>query len=171
MKGLKAVSIAMVLVMVFCGAAMAGRSGQQCGDRAEGKFYGHGGGFMGFKLLKELNLSETQKTQIANVLAKYREEGKNLTDSLAQAKKNVLDLVTADEFNEAAIRQAAQNAASVKEELAVMGAKVFAEIKPLLTAEQLNLLKTRKAEMAEKMKSHAASKRSKLETWIESHIE
>ncbi len=171
MKGLKAVSIAIVLMMVFCGAAMAGRSGQQRGEGFEGKLHGHGGGFMGFKFLKELNLSDTQKTQIANILAKHQEEGKNLFTNLGEAKKNLLELTTADEFNEAAVRQAAQAAASVKEELAVTGAKIFAEIKPVLTTEQLTLLKTRKAEMFEKMKARMTSKHSKLEAWIESHIE
>ncbi|NIV92360.1 hypothetical protein GWN42_06035, partial [candidate division KSB1 bacterium] len=66
------------------------------------------------------------------------------------------------EFDENEIRNAYRQAAPIKEELLVMGAKMMAEMKAVLTPEQLQLLEERKAERFEEMKN-------RFDRWFENH--
>ncbi len=59
----------------------------------------------------------------------------------------------------------------IKEEFVVLKAKIVSEIKPVLTPEQIETLKERKAKGAEKREKRMEKKRSKLDSWIESHSE
>lgn len=165
MKGFKTVSIALVFVMVFCSASLAGRFG-------EGRHgFGMGHGFMGFKILKELNLSDEQKAGIAAVILKYRDERRQHIDTLIEARANLADTVLAETFNEADVRQAFEAAAALQEEAAVMRAKIFSEIRPLLTPEQLALITQRKTELFEKIKDRMAFGQSVFDAWLESASE
>ena len=171
----KTLCMALVLVMAFSGAAMAGRFGGggfgghhgggsgghhgggfggpgECGFRGPGG--GFGGGFRG------LNLTDEQKTAVNDVLSKNLDEKTNLMDTLATAKENMGNIIHADEFNEVSVREAFQQMAAALEELAVLKARTFSEIRPILTPEQLEQLKERKAERVTKMKERMAARQS-----------
>ncbi|QTA90467.1 Spy/CpxP family protein refolding chaperone [Desulfonema magnum] len=166
MKAMKTLSMVLVLVMLFSGAAMAGKFGKHHHG------FGMDGGFMGFRgLIRQLDLSEAQKTEVANVLTKYRDNIRNTADSLAETRGNMNTVMLTEEFNEANLREAFQKAASLQEDFFVLRAKIFSEIKPLLTPEQLELLKQKKAEMTEKMKARMNFRHSKFDAWLESHGE
>lgn len=170
MKGIKTVSIALVLVMIFTGAAVAGGFGRHHGG--PGGFGKHGmGGGMGLKALMHLDLSETQKAEVAEVFTKYQEDRENVRASVMTARENLFTAVHADEFNEADVRQASKAVAAAMEEGAVLKAKIIAEVKPILTPEQIALLKERRAKKTEKMKEHKASKHSMLENWLKAEHE
>ncbi|MCP4346476.1 MAG: Spy/CpxP family protein refolding chaperone [Desulfobacterales bacterium] len=168
MRAIKTLSMVLVLVMVFSGMAIAGKGGDDSGRKRGMKH--HRGFGMGLKALLSLDLSDAQKTEVANILKKYQDDMKTAADKLAEAKNNMGDLIHADEFNEAEIRKAFQAASSIKEELVVLKAKIFSEIKPVLTPEQIETLEERKAKHAEKRKKHMDKRFSKLDSWIESHI-
>jgi protein CpxP len=165
MKGFKTLSIALVFVMFFCSASLAGRFR----DGQHG--FGMGHGFMGFKILEELNLSDAQKAGISEIILKYRDERRQHIDKLIEARKNLSDTVLAETFNEADVRQAFGEAAALQEEAAVIRAKIFSEIRPLLTPEQLALISQRKAELFEKIKDRMAFGQSVFDAWLESYSE
>ncbi len=168
MRTIKTLSMVLVIVMVFSGMAIAGKNGH---DRERGFMKHHRGFGMGLRALLSLDLSDAQKTEVANILKKYRDDMRNAADKLAEAKKNMGDLIYADEFNEAEIRKAFQAMSPIKEEFVVLKAKIVSEIKPVLTPEQVETLKERKAKGKEKRKERMEKKRSKLDSWIESHSE
>ena len=168
----KTLCMALVLVMAFSGAAMAGRFG---GGHHGGGFGGFGGGFGGHGGghgggfgghgghgggFRGLNLTADQKTAVDDVLKKNWDEKTNLMDTLATAKENMGNMIHADEFNEASVREAFQQMAAAQEELAVLRARTFSEIRPIFTPEQLEQLKERKAERVTKMKERMAARQS-----------
>ena len=165
MRTIKTLSMVLILVMVFSGMAIAGHG------REHGFMKHHRGMGYGLRALLSLDLSDAQKTEVANILKKYRDDMRTSADKLAEAKKNMGEMIHADEFNEAEIRKAFQAISPIKEELVVLRAKIISEIKPVLTPEQIETLKERKAERAEKWKGRKGNKRSKLDSWIESHSE
>lgn len=156
--------IALIFAVLAAGTALAGRFGKNGHD------FGMGRGFMGLRILKELNLSETQKTDAANILVKYRDEAKTVADTLSAAREKLADTVLADEFNEGAVRLAVRELAAAGEELAVLAAKAVSELRPVLTPEQIEQVKQKRSEIKEKMKERTASRRSKIDKWLESHI-
>ncbi|MDM8526243.1 Spy/CpxP family protein refolding chaperone [Desulfococcaceae bacterium HSG8] len=161
MKGTKTLSIVLVLVMIFAGTALAGGFGG----------FGHGGMGKGFRALMGLDLSDAQKTQVANIITKYRDNIRTSVNNLLDAKKHLNDVMLAEEFNEAAVREAFQQIAAAGEELAVLKAKIAVEVRPVLTPDQIAQFREQRAEMTEAVKEHMESKRSKFDAWLESHAE
>ena len=93
----------------------------------------------------DLNLTEDQKTQIQKINEKYRENEKALHEQMRALHESQVDLVIG-EFNEAAVRQAAEARAKIQVEFEVSHAKKMSEIASILTAEQ-------KAQLAERRKN------------------
>jgi len=156
--------VALIVAMLIAGTALAGRFGKNGHD------FGMGKGFMGFGILKELDLSETQKTDAANILMKYRDEAITAADNLAAAREKLADAILIAEFNEGSVRLAVRELAVAGEELAVLGAKAVSELKPILTPAQSELLKQKQAEMKAKMKDRTAFRRSKIDNWLKTRI-
>ena len=155
--------VAVIVAILIAGTALAGRFGKNGHD------FGMGG-FMGFGILKELNLSETQKTDAANILMKYRDEAITAADTFAAAREKLADAILIAEFNEGSVRLAVRELAVAGEELAVLGAKAVSELKPILTPAQSELLKQKQAEMKAKMKDRTAFRRSKIDNWLKTRI-
>jgi Spy/CpxP family protein refolding chaperone len=149
--------LAVLMMLAFSMTAEAGRHGRG-GPR--GKC-----GFMGFNFLN--SLSEEQKSQIAEVFAKYKNEMKQYRDAIAAAREKVAGAVHADTFNEADIRQACKDVSAAREEMVVLRAKIFNEIKSLLTPEQIATMKAKWEQKKERMKNCQDFRDSRLEDWIE----
>ncbi|OQY59423.1 MAG: hypothetical protein B6245_06775 [Desulfobacteraceae bacterium 4572_88] len=174
MNGMKTLAVALVIIMVFAGSALAwggGQHGKGGGGMGHGGFHGKGfgGGFMGFRMLMSLDLTDAQKTSVANVIAKYRDEMTANKEKLMEAREKLTDAILAEEFSETAVRQAAQELAPLKEEMAVLKAKVASEIRPILAPEQIALFEERRAEKKEMMKERIESRCSRMDAWLESN--
>lgn len=174
MRTVRTLSMVLVFVMVFSGMAMAGKFGGHRGGH-DGHRGGHGfmgprsgHGFIGLRALMRLGLSDAQKTEVANVIKKHRDDIKNATDKLIEAKKNLSDVIHADEFSEADVRQAFQQVTPIKEEFVVLRAKIFSELKSVLTTEQIKVLKERKAKRGENKKERMEEMWSGFDAWLES---
>ncbi len=155
----KVLIAALALTMVLAGAFAVGAM----------HFGGHSGfkgvkgsRILGLKTLIQLNLSDSQKSQILSIIEKYENDIENAKNNLREARHNIRAAIQAGEFNENAIRNAHRQAAPIKEELLVMGAKMKAEMKTVLTLKQLQLLEERKAERIEEM-------RGRFDRWFENH--
>jgi len=121
-----------------------------------------GSRILGLKTLIQLNLSDSQKSRILSIIEKYENDIESAKNNLREARHNIRAAMQAGEFNENAIRNAHRQAAPIKEELLVLGAKMKAEMKTVLTPEQLQLLEERKAERIERF-------RDRLDSRFENH--
>ncbi|MCB1036605.1 MAG: Spy/CpxP family protein refolding chaperone [Acidobacteria bacterium] len=137
---LAALMVAAVLAPVFLFAG-PGRGGG----------FGHHGrhGGPGFPGLRGLDLSEAQRTQIHEIFSAQREQGEAAREQLHQARQALADQIHAETFDEVAIRQAAQQVSALEENQAVERARLFQQIRQILTPEQLQQLETMKQDRRE----------------------
>jgi Spy/CpxP family protein refolding chaperone len=169
-KLIKAILIAAMALTFAASVSAQGGPHAGGGQGGKGKGMDREGGPMGIPF-KGIHLTEAQKTQVASVLMKYREEQKTLVDKMIAARENVFEAVHASEFNEAAVRQASRELASAGEEFAVLKARISSEIRPILTAEQIQQIEDQKAEKKERMKTRKEEMRSRFDEWLEDHSE
>jgi protein CpxP len=93
-----------------------------------------------------LNLTEDQKAQIQKINDSYRESEKALHEQMRALHESQGDPMSG-EFNEAAVRSAAEARAKIQVELEVSHAKKMAQIANVLTAEQKTQLAERHQHM------------------------
>jgi Spy/CpxP family protein refolding chaperone len=143
-----AAAVLMILAVAF---------GVQAGPFGPGH-RGHGmGAFMGLKAFLDLKLTDVQQTALTNVMNKYQDQMENLRDDVREAGREIWVVLQAPIFDEQEARKAFRAASAVKEELFVVRAKMMAEMKGLLTSEQLELLKERRAQGLERLRHGLAT--------------
>ena len=101
------------------------------------------------RFIEELDLSEEQKVQVEAIIDKYEDDKDSLVESLKEAREKVSEVIFAEEFNEAAVRAAIGEVSPIMEELVVLHAKIIAELRTVLTPEQIGYLKGRMEAMKE----------------------
>ncbi|MGH9383739.1 MAG: Spy/CpxP family protein refolding chaperone [Vicinamibacterales bacterium] len=101
--------------------------------------------------LHQAGVTEDQHAQIKNVLDSHRDEFQAIGERMKAARDGMRAAVEADTIDENAIRAKALEVAAVEADHAILGARVRAEILSLLTAEQLEKVKTFRAEMQKRM--------------------
>jgi Spy/CpxP family protein refolding chaperone len=145
MKSKKVFVVGIILTMFFAGsvAAMAGEFSP--------RHHRHGMGprLFGLKTMLELKLSDSQQTDVLNIISKYENEMKNNRDSIRQARKNLMAAMHVEAFNEEELRTAFKQLSSIREESIVSRGKMMSELKAVLTPEQMTLLKERKTQRME----------------------
>ena len=152
MKKKFVVSLIWVLILavggVFGGVSWAGHHG---GDKSKGGHHkGKGDGPMHF--LKKLDLSQEQQDQVKAIMDRHQSEKQLLHENIKNTGKALREAVHADTFNEQAIRTASKTLSANKEEMAVFRGKIFAEIRPLLTPEQIEKLSEMRIRHHKRMK-------------------
>jgi protein CpxP len=112
------------------------------GPGGGGGFFGGPGGFGrgGFggpmALLRQLDLTDEQRTQVRQVMEGHRDELRAIGERVMAAHRAQEDAVTAPQFDEQVIRTKAAELAAVEADAAVLQAKVHSEVFALLTPEQ-----------------------------------
>jgi Spy/CpxP family protein refolding chaperone len=119
------------------------RAGRMGGPMRPG---GPGMGLLGMIPIQRLHLTDAQKDQVKGILDSKKEEFKALGDRARVAHTALQAAMTADELNDAAIRQASAQVAAVEADMAVAGAHARAEVLQILTADQRAELKKLQAE-------------------------
>ena len=142
MKFNKALVGVLFLTISFAGAVVAeaghfGRHHEQPGMM--------GPEFYGLKTMIQLKLTPEQQSQILGIIEKYDNQRQSLKMSLREARRNLARVLQAEQPDENEIKNALHQAAPVREELLVMRVKMMAELKSVLTPEQLQLLEARKS--------------------------
>lgn len=90
--------------------------------------------------LVDLNLTVAQKKDIKSILTTYRPVMRQAVDGTIAARKGLFEAIHADAFNEAAVRQTSQLVAAREVDLSVLRARLVADLKGVLTAEQKAVL-------------------------------
>ena len=133
MKTIKVLGVALALTIIFAGVF-----------GTEAMSYGrhHGGGLFALKTLLELNLSDSQKTQILGIFGKY--DLKTAWQNVREAQKNLRAAMQATSLDETSyitgITSAYNQVAPLRQQLFLMRAQMMYEIKAVLSASQLQQL-------------------------------
>ena len=119
--------------------------GRGPGGRGPG---GMGGPVMGLieplrMLASQLDLSDAQKGQIQAIVRSHAEEWKALADRGQKGRQALEAAISADQFDELAIRQRSAEVASVDADVAVAGARARGQIFQILTPDQQAKVKAR----------------------------
>jgi Spy/CpxP family protein refolding chaperone len=154
MKLNKALVAVFFLTIFFAGtvAVEAGRFGRHHGVPGV-----MGPGLHSLKTIIQLDLSDSQRLQLINIIEKYDNERESLKESLREANKNLARVLQSEQPDEAEIRNALRRAAPIREELFVMRVNMMAELKTVLTPNQRQLLEKRKAHRFERTKARVGS--------------
>ncbi|NOT25675.1 MAG: periplasmic heavy metal sensor [Acidobacteria bacterium] len=144
------IAVGAVALLVAAGSAMVLAQGP--GPRGP---RGGGPGFRGGLPLRELSLTDTQRTQVQQLVQKHREGTRALMESAMKARQAQQQAIEAVPTNESAIRSAAAAVADVEADLAVQQAQLQNEIFNLLTPEQQQQLQKVRADREARMKQRA----------------
>jgi Spy/CpxP family protein refolding chaperone len=106
---------------------------------------GSGRALDGLQTLLALKLTDAQQERMSSIIASYQEQRRNLWTQMREARRNIREVLNATSFEEAKAREAYQSASVIREEMFISRAKMMAELKSVLTPEQLNQLKERRA--------------------------
>ena len=117
----------------------------------------------------QFGLKDNQKTQIANILKDERPQVRPLVDNALRAQRQLFETIHKENFDEAAVRQAAKNAASAEEELAVERAKIVSEVKTVFTPEQKEMLQGAKEKLSARIDEKIAKLREVIDSWVDTH--
>lgn len=147
-------------------AAQPGRHGGRFGGSHEGPF----GGFMMERIADRLDLSDEQRSELAAILEAYRPESELLGETLSVTRKELDDQITADDFDEIAIREAAERSAAVRADLAVLRARIHTEVLQVLTEDQIaeaREMRERFRSFAEEWRGDRPGRRGSNRSWTE----
>jgi Spy/CpxP family protein refolding chaperone len=100
--------------------------------------------------LGQLGLTEAQRDQIRSTTQSHQEAMRPLAERAMNARRAVEDAVTADTYDEGAIRSRSAELAAAETELAVARARVHADVLLILTPEQRAELKQGQAQREER---------------------
>jgi len=124
----------MVAVMIMASVMSTGVAG------AAQESLAAGGPAPVLQALVELNLTAAQKSDIKAILKTYRPVVRQAVDGTIAARKGLFEAIHADTFSEIAVRQASQLAAAHEADLSVLRARLVADLKGVLTAQQKAVL-------------------------------
>jgi protein CpxP len=114
---------------------------------------GMGGPMLEFGL-RGLDLTDSQKEQVKSIVDSHKDELRQVGEKMRQAHEAFNQATMADTIDESAIRAQTAAVASAMADEAILHAKVRTEVHAILTAEQLEQLKTRQQEMANRRRPH-----------------
>jgi Spy/CpxP family protein refolding chaperone len=134
------VILAALVVLALAFSAEAKPFGPAFGNREAG------GALDALQTFLALKLTNVQQEQLQGIIAKYQVQEKELRAKMLDTRRNNWMALNATQFDEATARAAFQKGSSIREDMFILRAKMMAELKSVLTPEQLNLLKERRAE-------------------------
>lgn len=100
--------------------------------------------------LRGLDLTETQREQVRTAMDGHKGEFDAIRTRMSAARTALRAAVTADTFNEGAVREKSVEVAAVEADAAVLRARVHSEVWALLTPEQQQKARQLQAEQAQR---------------------
>jgi len=140
----RVVNLAVVLIgcMVMASSASAFERGNP--------HHGKKGGEFGFGCFKHLNLTDTQKSGITEIINKYDPKLDASRSQLHEASQQMRTTINSSPFDEAQLRAAYQQLSPLRENMFVLREQMKSEIRSLLTAEQIKTLDEKRESWCER---------------------
>jgi Spy/CpxP family protein refolding chaperone len=101
---------------------------------------------MALKTLLELDLSDVQRAEILTIMNQYEGEMEAIRQQSFEARKDLRRALRAEPFDEEGLRKALRGLFSIREESVVLGARMTADLRRVLTPEQQELLKKQRGQ-------------------------
>jgi periplasmic protein CpxP/Spy len=98
-------------------------------------------------LARQIQLTDSQRDQIKAIADSHRDEWKALADRARAVHDALMTAAAADTVDETLIRAKSADVAAVEAEMAVAGARAYAEVAQILTPEQKAKLKELRTQM------------------------
>ncbi len=150
MKNRLMACVVVALIMGFGVPAWAGHGYQGECPMMDGPHHGKGFGPMG--MLKGLNLTSEQQTQVDGIMDQHKDQIQAMDEKINASRKALHEAIHNDVFDEQKIREASKSLAANKEEMDVLRARMLSEIRTVLTPEQAAQLKEMKNRHQEQRK-------------------
>ena len=125
-------AVAGLIIALLTTAVVIGQGDGRRGPGFGGPGRGFGPGLFGLRA----ELSDAQREQVRAVMERHEDETRPLREQHRAAQLALEDAIVADSIDEATIRQKSAELSSVATELAVVRARIHAEVMALLTPEQ-----------------------------------
>ena len=130
-----------------------GRHHEQCGH------WGH----HEWQMFKGLNLTSTQKEQMKNIMKGHHKEFMEGKIAVLQARQNLMVTTTSGTFDQSAVQKAAGDMSGAREKMAILHAKVFSEVMPILTPDQQAVVQGKLAKSKIRIQGVITKLQSKME--------
>jgi Spy/CpxP family protein refolding chaperone len=151
------VIICLTMAIAIVQAEQRPFSGRDPGFGGPGRAFGPG--LFGLRIA---DLSETQREQVHAILDRHEVEVRPLWEQHRVARTALEDAITASAIDEGTIRQKSAEVGSVEAELAVIRARINAEVMTLLTPEQQKELQENRARIRERLENGPSGGRRAL---------
>ena len=112
-----------------------------------------GGGLAGLKMFIELNLSETQRSDVMSVLKAYEDKRESTREKLREATGSLASAMQSEKLDEDTIKKAYRQLSSIREDMLILRIQMRSKLKALLTPEQLELLGKKRSHRSERIKN------------------
>jgi Spy/CpxP family protein refolding chaperone len=147
---------------------------QKMHDARMAGFQRRGRGFAGrgqkfWQLARELDLSEAQKQELFTIFMEHRGTTGTMIESVVETGKEMTTLLLNEDFDEAKVRELFQKGISQREEAFVDHAKMVAEMKTVLTPEQVEMLQQKGTEFFENVQNRMHTRHAMFDRWFPSH--
>jgi Spy/CpxP family protein refolding chaperone len=142
-------AVAGLIVALLTTAIVIGQGDGRRGPGSGGPGRGFGPGLFGLRA----ELSDAQREQVRAVMERHEDETRPLREQHRAAQLALEDAIVADSIDEATIRQKSAELSSVATELAVVRARIHAEVMALLTPEQRQQVQERRTQARERRNS------------------
>ena len=128
----------------------------------DGKHGGHQGHHK-WQMFKGLNLTSDQKQQMKNIMKGHHKEFMEGKIAVLQARQNLMAATTSSTFDQSAVQKASSEMSASQEKMAILRAKVFSEVMPILTPDQQAVVQGRLAKAKLRMQKVITKLQSKPE--------
>ena len=158
------VMMAIVLAVVFAGSSLVlARGYGACGGGScagPGYGWGPGAGGPGPGAVMSLNLSDSQRDKILKIVETHQIEGIKARGEMIKENNSLGTVLQPDKVNAEEVRKGYEKLFSLRTDRLVARAKMIAEMKEILTPEQVKLLDELTAKRSDKLESRRGYGRS-----------
>lgn len=176
--GAAAIAVALAGVAYAAGQNNSPAQAQGAGPGAPGRFGGPGGpggpfgrggrggpggpmGILGPMMIERLDLTTDQRDRVKQILESHRQEQQAIAQRGMAARNALEAAITADSFDESAIRARAADVGAVEADETVVRARVYAEVFQILTSDQQTRLKGIQADMRQRQDQMRANRQQR----------
>jgi Spy/CpxP family protein refolding chaperone len=115
------------------------------------------------QLLRGINLDESQRARVRELMSQQTEQFRTLSQKIREARRGLAEATTAETLNEALVRERSAAVSVAQADLAVARAKMRAQLLAVLTPEQQAVVKERQARMKEQLQRQRQQLQQRLQ--------
>lgn len=117
------------------------------------------------KIFEELNLSDEQIDSFFAIFRKYRGSCRGAVDEFVETKKQIVDMMLNEEFNKEKVQQMYRETTAKFEDFVVERAEMLAEMKAVLSPEQLGVLQEKVPALLAELQENIHARRTMFGSW------